>query len=58
MKGKLTCYLCQQPISEHGRGQLCWLQALASGAVRPLISSRLPVAPEHAVPPTDAAIAN
>jgi hypothetical protein len=58
MKGKLTCYLCRQPIAEHDRGQFCWLQALESGAVRPLVASRIPLAPEHRNPGAIVRIAN
>ena len=32
MKGKINCYLCQRAIAEHRRGELCWLNALATGA--------------------------
>lgn len=36
MKGKINCYLCQRAIAEHRHGELCWLNALATGAARPL----------------------
>jgi len=39
MKGNITCHLCQRAIAEHRRGELCWLNALASGAVRPLVAN-------------------
>ncbi len=58
MKGKLTCYLCQRAIAEHPRGQFCWLLALESGAVRPLVATRVPIAPEHLVAPLTVAVAN
>jgi hypothetical protein len=59
MKGKLTCHLCRQPIADHERGQLCWLQALANGAVHPLVvPSGSVVAVEHVIPLSRLASAN
>jgi hypothetical protein len=59
MKGKLTCYLCLQPIADHERGQLCWLQALATGAVHPLVvGSSSVVAVENLIPLSRLASAN
>ena len=40
MKGTITCHLCQRAIAEHRQGELCWLIALANGAVRPLVVHR------------------
>ena len=39
MKGTITCQLCQRDIAEHRRGELCWLNELESGLVRPRVAN-------------------
>jgi hypothetical protein len=45
MKGEMNCYLCQRAIAEHRRGELCWLNAMATGAAKPLVPRTWPPAP-------------
>ena len=58
MKGKINCYLCQRAIAEHRRDELCWLNALASGAAKPLVSSWPPAPIRHSMAPQRFAAAN
>jgi hypothetical protein len=58
MKGKINCYLCQRAVAEHRRGELCWLNALATGAAKPLVSSWPPAAIRQSISPQRFAAAN
>lgn len=58
MKGKIACYLCQRAIAEHRRDELCWLNALATGAVRPLVASWPPAPIRQSMAPQRFAAAN
>lgn len=58
MKGKINCYLCQRAIAEHGRGELCWLNALASGAAKPLVPGWPPASIRRSMTPQRFAAAN
>lgn len=51
MKGTITCHLCQRAVAEHQRGELCWLNALAKGVIRPLVAHwPVPVSERHVTP--------
>ena len=58
MKGKITCHLCQRAIAEHRRGELCWLNALANGIVRPLVAKWQGPMPERSTTQERVAAAN
>jgi len=58
MKGKINCYLCQRAIAEHRRGELCWLNALATGAAKPLVSSWPPAPIRQSMAPRRFSAAN
>lgn len=58
MKGTMNCYLCQRAIAEHRRGELCWLNALATGAAKPLVPTWPPAPIRHSMKPQRFAAAN
>lgn len=58
MKGKINCYLCQRAIAEHRRGELCWLDALATGAAKPLVPTWPPAPIRRSLAPQRSALAN
>jgi len=58
MKGKINCYLCQRAVAEHRRGELCWLNALATGAAKPLVPSWPPAPIRQSMTPQRFAAAN
>jgi len=58
MRGTITCHLCQRAIAEHRRGELCWLDALASGVVRSFVANWPVPVPDRSVTPERVAAAN
>jgi len=58
MKGKINCYLCQRAVAEHRRGELCWLNALATGAAKPLVPNWPPAHIRQSMTPQRFAAAN